>query len=78
MKQCYLCGISSNIEEVGDGFFVQCTGPCGPYIVTRIALNDLANTPGRKQGAIDRVKVLRMQDRERRIRISHDSVSFVR
>ena len=77
MKQCYLCGASSDIQEEFDGFFVKCTGSCGPYIITRRALDDLTKIFGRKQSAIDRVKVLREQDKVRRIRISHDSVSFV-
>jgi len=77
MKRCYLCGAESDIEEKVDGFFVQCTGPCGPYIISQIALNDLTKIHGRKQGAIDRVKVLRQRDEQRLIRISHDSAAFV-
>ncbi len=77
MKQCYLCGASSDIQEEFDGFFVKCTGSCGPYIITRIALGDLTKIFGRKQSVIDGVKVLREQDKVRRIRISHDSESFV-
>lgn len=77
MKQCYLCGASSDIQEELDDSFVKCTGSCGPYIITRRALDDLIKIFGRKQSVIDRVKVLREQDKVRRIRISHDSVSFV-
>jgi len=76
MKQCYLCGADSDIHEGRDGFFVKCTGSCGPYTITRIALNDLTKIFGRKQSAIDRVKVLREQDKVRLIRIDHDGVSF--
>jgi len=77
VKHCYLRAASSEIQEELDGFFVQCTGPCGPYIITPKAIDDLIKIHGRKQGVIDRLKVLRQQDQERRIRISHDSVSFV-
>ena len=77
MKQCYLCGARSDIQEEYDGFSVECTGSCGPYIITRIALGDLTKISGRKQSVIDRVKALREHDKVRRIRISHDSVSFV-
>jgi hypothetical protein len=77
MRQCYLCEADSDIEEKIDGFLVRCTGRCGPYIITQKALDDLTSIHGRKQSAIDRVKALRQQDRERLIRISHDSVSFV-
>ena len=48
MKQCYLCGASADIQEESDGFFVKCTGSCGPYIITRIALGDLTKIFGRK------------------------------
>jgi hypothetical protein len=76
MEQCCLCGAGSDIHEESDGFFVKCTGSCGPYIITRRALKDLTKIFGRKQSAIDRVKEKREQDKERVIRISHDSVSF--
>lgn len=78
MEPCYLCGISSHTEKEIDGVFVQCTGPCGPYIITPRALDDLTKIHGRKQSVIDRLRILRQQDQESRIRISHDSVSFVR
>jgi len=77
VKHYYLCAASSEIQKELDGFFVRCTGLCGPYIITPIALDDLIKIHGRKQGVIDRPKMLRQQDQERRIRISHDSVSFV-
>lgn len=77
MKQCYLCPASSYIQEEVDGSFVKCTCPCGPYIITPRALDELTKIHGRKQSVIDRLEVLRQQDQERRIRISHDSVSFV-
>jgi hypothetical protein len=77
MKQCYSYEVDSDMEERIDGVLVRCTEPCGPYIITHKALNDLIEIHGRKQGAIKRVKALRQRDRERLIRISHDSVSFV-
>jgi hypothetical protein len=77
MKNCYLCAADSEIHEEMDGFFVQCSGECGPYMITSRAIGDLNKIPGRKQSAVDRVKLLRQQDKTRRIRIDHDSVSFL-
>lgn len=76
MEPCYLCGMSSHTEKEIDGIFVQCTGHCGPYIITQSGLDDLKKIHGRKQGVIDRVELLRQKDKNRRIKISHDSVSF--
>ena len=76
MKQCYLCESNSYIEKTYDGFSVQCSGPCGPYMITHMALQDLDKIPGRKQGVIDRIRYRRQQDQTRWIRISHDSVDW--
>jgi len=77
MNQCCLCSAESEIEGKADGFLVYCPGMCGPYVITQKALNDFDKIAGRKQGAIDRVQILRRQDRTRLIRISHDSVVFI-
>ena len=76
MEPCYLCEKESNTKKETDGIFVQCEGPCGPYIITQHAINDLKKIHGRKQGIIERIKLLRERDRNRRIRITQDSVSF--
>ncbi len=76
MEQCYLCGAGSDVSKKSSGFFVECTGSCGPHIMTRRTLKDLTKIFGREQSVIDRVKELRKQDKEHLIRISHDSVSF--
>jgi hypothetical protein len=76
VERCFLCGSDSQIAEEGEGLFIQCGGSCGSYIITPKAVSDLDGIPGRKQSVIERVKVLRTKDRERRIRIDHYSVSF--
>ena len=40
--KCYLCEANSDIETKTDGFLVHCSGACGPYIITQIALHDLS------------------------------------
>jgi hypothetical protein len=74
--KCYLCEANSDIEKKIDEFLVRCSGACGPYIITQIALSDLSMIHGRKQGAADRVSALRKRDAHRLIRVDHDSVSF--
>jgi hypothetical protein len=66
------------IEKKTDGFLVHCSGACGPYIITQIALDNLKNIHGRKQTTINYVAQKRQQDKNGCIRISDENVSFVK
>jgi|GEM_PF-1608668 hypothetical protein len=72
MEQCFLCGMSSHMEKTNNGFCVQCTGSCGPYMITHKALDDLPKIRGRKQSIIKYVEERRKEDKTRCIRIAHD------
>jgi len=82
--RCYLCGSEAAIEGTDD-HLVVCNAACHEYIITREARRELGFilgvkdgfVQGRKRALLIRLRKLRKDNPERRIRISRAlSVKF--
>jgi len=76
LDQCYLCKEISGIKQEADGYFVNCPGSCGPYLITPKGLIDLDRVKGRRYDVVKYLKELRQKDKDHRIIIDSNSVSF--